>query len=228
MNTDNFQISRDSQALYITIVTKDRLPVFQTDPIKAIVCGANNEARTSGRFLLFAYVIMLDHMHLLTSCPKKSADVLRYLKGITARRVIDYVKEKKYERSLAKLRHGEWKRNHEYSLWQQEKNVFSVFSESVFMQKVNYIHSNPVRVGMVEKATDYRWSSSRIWKRRDEEDEPAVCGYRSDSVEEGIADPFSNHSKAFRISRGKAPTLRTASGRSETFRTSGGKAVKRS
>ncbi len=136
----NFQVSRDAQALYITIVTKDRLPVFQTDTLKTIACQAIDEARNSGKFLLFAYVIMLDHIHLITDCPNTSADVLRYIKGITARRVIDYLKEKKYESSLAKLRHQEWKRDHEYSLWQQEKNVFSIFSEAVFMQKVNYIH----------------------------------------------------------------------------------------
>jgi len=47
---------------------------------------------------------MLDHLHLVTNCPKKSSDVLRYLKGITGRRVIDYLKEKKYDISLAKLR----------------------------------------------------------------------------------------------------------------------------
>ncbi len=122
--------------------------------------------------MIFAYVIMLDHMHLLTDCPKNSSEVLRYFKGITGRRVIDYLQEKKYESSLGKLRHAEWKRNHKYSLWQQEKNVFSVFSESTFMQKVNYIHSNPVRAGIAEKAIDYRWSSARSWQRRDTEDEP--------------------------------------------------------
>jgi putative transposase len=172
MAPDKFQISRDSQALFITIVTKDRLPVFQTDTIKIIACQAIDKARDSGKFLIFAYVIMLDHMHLLTSCPNKSADVLRYLKGITGRRVIDYLKEKKYESSLAKLRHQEWKRKHDYSLWQQEKNVFSIFSEAVFMQKVNYIHLNPVRAGLVERAIDYRWSSARIWQRCPAEDEP--------------------------------------------------------
>src|SRR6266545_1811378 len=117
---------------------------------------------------------MSDHMHLLTSCPKASADVLRCVIGITGRRVIDYLKEKKYESSLAKLRHEDWKREHKYSLWQQEKNVFSIFSEGVFMQKVNYIHLNPVRAGLVEKAIDYRWSSARIWQRRDVEDEPLM------------------------------------------------------
>jgi len=45
-----FQISRDSQALYITIVTNDRLPVFRSDQIKAVLCGAIDEARTTAGF----------------------------------------------------------------------------------------------------------------------------------------------------------------------------------
>jgi REP element-mobilizing transposase RayT len=118
-----FQISRDSEALFITLVTRNRLPVFKTDTMKAILCRAIDEARTSGGFLLFAYVLMLDHMHLLTNRPKSTADVLRVLKGITARRVIDYLKEKKYLDSLAKLQHQERERNYRYSLWQTKKNV---------------------------------------------------------------------------------------------------------
>ncbi len=167
-----FQLSRDSQALYITVVAKDRLPVFQTDPIKLVTCQALDEARKSGGFLLFAYVIMPDHLHLITDCPKSSAEVLRYVKGIIGRRVIDYLKEHGYQSSLAKLRHAEWKRKHSYSVWQQEKNIFSIFSEAVFMQKVNYIHLNPVRAGSVKRAIDYRWSSARIWHRCELEDEP--------------------------------------------------------
>ncbi len=94
---------------------------------------------------------MLDHLHLLASNPENSATILRYVKGITGRRVIDHLKENNYQRSLDKLRHQQWKRKHEYSLWQQEKNVFSVFSERMFMEKVNYIHLNPVRAGLVKR-----------------------------------------------------------------------------
>ena len=172
MTPEKFQISRDSQALYITLVARNRLPVFKTDTIKNITCQALDEARNSGEFLIFAYVIMLDHLHLLTDQPKTCADVLRYIKGITGRRVIDYLKEKNFHRSLAKLQHEEWKRKHSYSLWQKEKNVLSVFSEVMFMQKINYIHLNPVRAGLVERAIDYRWSSARIWQRCATDDEP--------------------------------------------------------
>src|SRR5437016_5264376 len=97
-----FQISRDSQALYITLVAKDRLPVFRSDAVKKVSCEAVNEAHNSGGFLIFAYVIMPDHLHLITSQPNSSADVLRYVKGITSRRAIDYLKAGNYQSSLAK------------------------------------------------------------------------------------------------------------------------------
>ena len=42
------------------------------------------------------------------------------------------------------------------------------------MQKVNYVHQNPVRAGLVSAAEDYRWSSARIWQRRPLEDEPLL------------------------------------------------------
>lgn len=170
--TPKFQLSRDSQALFITAVAKDRLPVFRTDAIKLVTCNALDEARSSGNFLIFGYVIMPDHLHLLTDCPKTSAEVLRYVKGLIGRRVIDHLKAHGYESSLAKLRHEQWKRKHTYSLWQHEKNVFSIFSEAMFMQKVNYIHLNPVRAEMCDRPVDYRWSSARFWRRLENEDEP--------------------------------------------------------
>ena len=113
-------------------------------------------------------------MHALTNKPNSTSAVLRVLKGITARRVIDYLKAKNYLDSLAKLQHQERERNYRYSLWQTEKNVLPIFSEGMFMQKVNYIHLNPVRGELVGGATEYLWSSARIWQRGSSEDEPLL------------------------------------------------------
>ena len=44
----------------------------------------------------------------------------------------------------------------------------------MFMQRVNYIHQNPVRGGLVVRAEDYRWSSARCWSGRVLEDEPLL------------------------------------------------------
>jgi REP element-mobilizing transposase RayT len=169
-----FQISRNSQAAYLTAVCKDRLSVFTGEAINTVACNALDEARASGGFLIFAYVLMPDHLHLLTSAPTGESDVTRYTKGITGRRVIDYLKEQNLDSILRRLQHQEWKRKHSHSLWQQEKNLLSIYSEALFMEKVNYIHNNPVRAGLVEKPTDYLWSSARIWRREDREDEPLM------------------------------------------------------
>jgi putative transposase len=167
-----FTISKDTQALYITAVAKDRLPVFQKDEMKTITCNAIDEARNSCGFLLFAYVIMPDHLHLLTDSPKLPSEVLRFIKGIVSRRVIDYLKEKGHDASLQKLRHEEQAHGYRYSLWQHESNVFQIFSETVLMQKVNYIHLNPVRAELVEDMLAYRWSSARCWRNCETDDEP--------------------------------------------------------
>jgi putative transposase len=169
-----FLISQDSPALYITIVTKDRLPIFRSDRMKELLACAIDEARQSAGFLLFSYVIMWDHMHLLTSRTSTTSNMLRVMKGITARRLIDYLKENSHVSSLAKLQHQERNRNYRYSLWQTEKNVLPVFSEGMFMEKLNYIHQNPVRAALSERAEDYRWSSARIWKGQALENEPLL------------------------------------------------------
>jgi len=174
MNPHRFQISRDSQALFITLNTKNRLPIFRKDEMKNLLCQAIDEARRSAGLLLFAYVIMIDHLHILTDQPKPISEVLRVLKGITARRLIDFLKQGNCQSSLEKLRHEVQNRNYKYSLWQTEKNVLPIFSEGMFMQKVNYIHNNPVRAGLVEKSTDYRYSSARIWQRCSLDNEPLL------------------------------------------------------
>jgi REP-associated tyrosine transposase len=167
-------VSRDTPALYITSVAKDRLPVFRTESLTIVTCKALDEARTSGGFAIYAYVIMPDHLHTITDSSLKPSKVLQYLNGIISRRVIDHLKEHGHNASLRKLMRESGARHHKYSLWDHHSNAFPIFSEDMLMQKVNYIHENPVRAGLVERAEDYRWSSARIWKRCPLEDEPLI------------------------------------------------------
>src|SRR5438067_2255931 len=116
-------ISPNSPAYYLTSVTKDRLPVFKLDSMKSIVCGALNDSRTSGNFFILAYVIMPDHLHVITDGETKPAVILRFINGLISRRVIDSLKGEGHLSSLAKLRHPTYRRGHEYSLWDHHPNV---------------------------------------------------------------------------------------------------------
>jgi REP element-mobilizing transposase RayT len=112
--------------------------------MKSVACEALNEARSSCGFLIFAYVIMPDHLHVITNGEKKSSVIHRYINGIISRRVIDYLKQEGREASLQKLRHEEYRRGHLYSLWDHHPNTRLLTSESRFMQRVHYTHQNPV------------------------------------------------------------------------------------
>lgn len=166
-------ISRDTPALYFTSVARHRLPVFGNDHI-AVTCNALDEARTSGGFALYAYVIMPDHLHTITDSPLKPSKILQFMNGIISHRIIAYLKEHGHNASLRKLLRESGPRGHKYSLWEHHNNAFPIFSDGVLMQKVTYIHQNPVRAGLVNRPEDYRWSSVRIWKGCPREDEPLM------------------------------------------------------
>lgn len=167
-----FYISKDKPCYYFTSVTNNRLSVFRKDNLKDIACRAIGEARKSSGIFIFAYVIMPDHFHIITDGKLKPSEILRYLNGVTARRVIDYLKENNFTSSLDKLKQSEKKRGYKYSLWEHHSDTFTITSESMFMQKVNYIHLNPVRAEFVKNTDDYSYSSVRIWKRKPIENEP--------------------------------------------------------
>jgi putative transposase len=153
-------------------VARNRLPVFRTEVLKQVACAALDEARRSAGFALFAYVIMPDHPHVLTDGVRRASETLRYINGILSRRVLGYLKESSFMSSLEKLRTATKGRHHEYSLVDHHSNALPVFSESFFMQKVNYIHQNPVQAALAARAEDYRWSSARWWLGRRVEEEP--------------------------------------------------------
>jgi REP element-mobilizing transposase RayT len=146
--------------------------------MKQIVAEAFDEARRSGGFMIFAYVIMHDHSHVLTDNAREMKDVLRYVNGISARRVIEYLKSNGFESSLAKLRIQERENRHKHSVYEHHPNAIRITGEESFMQKVSYIHLNPVRDELADHPDGYLFSSSRLWHGRPLEDEPLLTDYQ--------------------------------------------------
>lgn len=122
--------------------------------------------------MIFAYAVMFDHFHIVTDSAIKQSDTLRYLNGISARRIIGYLKDNAYESSLLKLRTSVKDRQYKHSLWEHHSNTFEIKTETVLLQKVEYIHENPVIEGLVDRAEDYLYSSVRYWQGCPLDDEP--------------------------------------------------------
>jgi putative transposase len=90
------------------------------------------------------YVIMPEHVHLLISEPERAelSVVIQMVKQITSRKL-----------KVAGLRR----------FWQVRYYDFPVWSEAKRIEKLRYIHRNPVKRGLVARPEDWRWSSFCQW-----------------------------------------------------------------
>ena len=55
--------------------------------------------------------------------------------------------------------------NVNYQFWRQDNQPKELYSPAFTVQKLNYIHNNPVEAGLVEKAEDYLYSSARNYSQ---------------------------------------------------------------
>src|SRR5262249_17977293 len=62
---------------------------------------------------------------------------------------------------LFKIAAAKHKRNSEFQLWTHENHAEHIYSAKFTDQKINYIHENPVKAGIVSKPEDYLYSSAR-------------------------------------------------------------------
>lgn len=115
-----------------------------------------------------AYVFMPNHVHLLfRSNENDPSGFMRDFKGFTSRKLIEAIKENPRESRkeyLLKLFADAGKKNSNvttHQLWQQNNQPIEVFSNWVVKQKVNYIHNNPVKEGLVTNPVDWKYSSAR-------------------------------------------------------------------
>lgn len=59
------------------------------------------------------------------------------------------------------------KRNSKFQIWTHENHAVHIFSETFARQRLEYIHMNPVRAGIVNKPEDYLYSSARNYAELD-------------------------------------------------------------
>jgi REP element-mobilizing transposase RayT len=124
-------------------------------------------------FALMGYAIMPDHLHLLVwwdkeEKPKLSISaIMQGIKGATARRIIDLIRGKGLERMLQSTRRNlnsrAHKQNLKYRIWQPGFYDFDIYSEEKFLEKLDYMHNNPVTAGVVSYPECYEWLSWRLY-----------------------------------------------------------------
>ena len=118
-----------------------RQPWLDDDPARIALESQLEVLRLRHGFYVFGYVLMPEHVHLLVSEPKRYrlATTLNVLKAEVSKQI-------KGERR---------------QLWQRRYYDFNILTQRKFVEKLRYMHRNPVKRGLVEKPEDWPWSSFR-------------------------------------------------------------------
>ena len=161
---------------YLTFVIFQRVSVFADEINCRLFVEALEETREEYAFKLIAYVIMLDHVHLIVNPVCCDIELVgKTLKGKSAKKILDRLKISQEAAMLSKLRRASsGKRNHTFSLWQKKVKSVDLWSHKFVLQKMNYIHMNPVRAGLCEHPGKWTWSSYAAYTRNPEIEIP-IC-----------------------------------------------------
>jgi len=152
-------------AHFATFSTFRRQPFLRSETACLWLAESLRRACTNHDMALWAYVFMPEHVHLIVRPRQTAADISQFLKATklgvanNARRRYDLSDkaDPAWERYLDIQPNGQvhfrfWQRGGGY-----DRNLFS---PDEIMEKVNYIHANPVRRGLSAGPDDWRWSSS--------------------------------------------------------------------
>lgn len=158
---------------YLTCSCFHRLQLLNNDAIKNHFVKYLCESQTALDFKVYAWVLMPDHFHLLLR-PKDQAQtieqILRRIKSGFAYSVINRW-DKLHAPILKRITDKRGRRRFWQSGGGYDRNIFS---EEELIEKIGYIHRNPVNRQLVDRPSDWKWSSARWYEQREDYDGPAI------------------------------------------------------
>ena len=141
---------------FITCCCYHRKPWVNSARRRDLFLSILEQARRRYRFVVLGYVVMPEHFHLLISEPEEGdpSKVMQVVKQRFAQRVLRWRRKRRVEQAWL------WKSGPEH-VWQARFYDFNVWSERKRVEKVRYMHRNPVKRGLVMEPEQWAWSSFR-------------------------------------------------------------------
>jgi REP-associated tyrosine transposase len=148
---------------FIIFSCNGRLPLLGSAPARNSFLTILGEVRERYCFVLPGYVVMPEHVHLLISEPPRGtpSTVLQVLKQCVSRSLRMEGKESAGQMKLSPEVAG----NLLPKFWEARFYDFNVWSQKKFVEKLHYMHMNPVKRGLVEHPRDWAWSSFSFYAK---------------------------------------------------------------
>jgi putative transposase len=162
-------IEHPGAAYFVTSTVVDFVVVFDQKVYFDIILENLDFYRNKYKFKLYAFVIMPEHIHLIIHPSRESQikEIMRDFKSYTSRKLTSQLQKDGIFGILNQLkRFASPKIAHPF--WTEGNRPIGIYSEKILRSKINYIHANPLRRGLVKNLDDYPYSSFRNYYLNDE------------------------------------------------------------
>ena len=124
---------------FLTFSCYHRLPYLNNPTARDLFLSSLEQTRKRYRLRIFGYVVMPEHVHLLLSEPESEP----------------------LAKAIQSLKVSVSKQSTQRPFWQVRYHDFNVLTHNKHVEKLNYMHQNPVTRGLVREPEQWQWSSHR-------------------------------------------------------------------
>lgn len=167
---------------FITSSCYHRLPLLGTPGARDCFLAILEQTRQKYRFVVVGYVVMPEHIHLLITEPEVGtpSTVMQVLKQCTAHALL-------LKRKRRDPRRGGFDDQPRRAFWQERFYDFNVWSTKKRVEKLRYMHRNPVKRGLAESPELWKWSSYRHYLLDEAGPVQVNVGWGQISFQDGVA-----------------------------------------
>ena len=148
---------------FFTATNLEWKKLLQPDKYKDIIIDSMKFLVSDKRVIIYGFVIMPNHIHTLwhLRAGKIKEHVQRDFLKHTAQTIKDDMQKNNQDGLKDYLVNA---KDRQYQFWERNALSVEIWSEKVLVQKLKYIHENPVRAGLCNYPEDYKYSSALLYK----------------------------------------------------------------
>ncbi len=167
MSERGYQIRNQFAVHFITFAVVQWIDIFTRKVYMEIIVESLIYCQKNKGLKIHAWCLMSNHIHLIISTeePHKLSDTLRDFKKFTSYKIQQELKNSTTESRKNWMlwifsKAGEKNnRNKDFQFWQQDNHPIEIDSADILQSKMDYLHQNPARAGLVREEHEYLFSS---------------------------------------------------------------------
>jgi len=158
-----YRVGDPDHAHFVTATVVGWLPVFTTAACCDILVRSLAYCRQHKGLKIYGWVILDNHFHAVLAAPELS-NVLRDLKSFTAKQILQQIQDEGRDWLFQQLRFQRLAhKTQDHQVWQEGSHPQAILSDEMMLQKLDYLHNNPIQRGWVVAPEHWRFSSAHAW-----------------------------------------------------------------